>query len=324
MFRKAGEGQQPEFSQSADHPGRDGADAQADEPSPVSRVGWSETQTEPSEAAAATPEAVEQLGDRQPGPRVRRPAPERVLLPSEPVHAIVPDRRRSVPDVSGEPRRKAGTASPLERPPKWAFSAIIDECVGALATLDDSAVQSVGVTSCSAGDGRTLIATALAIANRCDYRSPTILAEFDLSSPSLAARLTLESSPGVAEILRGQASIEDCVQWPFDGLGVLVAGEVGDNEAELLTQLPAADLSEALTLLADVVIIDLPPVGSPGAAVQMAELCEQLILVVRAGKTPIDIIRQTVDPLQPNPLVILNRVVRRGPAWLDRMLGGGR
>lgn len=236
----------------------------------------------------------------------------------------MPERSPSVPIGPGEPRRKAGTASPLERPPKWAFSAIIDECVGALATLDEVAVQRVGVTSCSAGDGRTVIATALAVANRCDYRSPTILAEFDLWSPSLAARLNLASSPGVAEILRGQASIEDCVQWPFDNLGVLVAGDVGGDQAELLTKLPASDLSEALTLLADGVIMDLPPIGRPGAAVQMAELCDQLILVVRAGKTRLEVIRQTVDPLQPSPVVILNRVVRHGPAWLDRMLGGSR
>jgi Mrp family chromosome partitioning ATPase len=187
---------------------------------------------------------------------------------------------------------------------------LTEECSSALSLLGGPAW--VGVTSCMRGDGRTTIATAMALAQGHRYRR-TILFEADIEKPSLVGTLGLRPGPGVAELLRGEAQLRDCIRWTSNALGVVTAGNVGSEPARLHSRLLTLDLVARLRELCDGLIVDLPPFLGPG--VGLARSCPTVVLVIRAGITPIDRVERVGSELD-HPAAILNHVDDPRPRWM--------
>jgi Mrp family chromosome partitioning ATPase len=186
-----------------------------------------------------------------------------------------------------------------------------------------SASRNIGVTSCLRGEGRTTIAMGMAAAAHQAYGRRAILIELDFDAPSLARRLRIDSGPGVAEILRDGASIEECLHTPEDGsAGVLLAGNVDGDSARLLSSLRSSDLVRNLADLCDVVIADLPPLSPIGQASSLAPLFPTVVMVVRSGAAPVNQIRRAVDDLHKSPPVVLNGVASSIPRPLRSLLAG--
>ena len=183
--------------------------------------------------------------------------------------------------------------------------------------------RTIAVTSSLRGEGRSTIATGMAAAAYQAYGLRTILVEFDLERPSLARRLGVESSPGVAEILRDGASIEECLHMPDDeAVGVLVAGDASGDPAGLLSVLGRSSLVRDLGGLFEIVVADLPPLSPAGQAAPLAPQFETTFLVVRSGLAPVGDIRRAVDELVKPPPVIFNGVETSIPKPLRALLAG--
>jgi Mrp family chromosome partitioning ATPase len=207
---------------------------------------------------------------------------------------------------------------------RWVRQEVVEQCAVALASLGGSTLQSIGMTSCVRGEGRSTLATAAAVVQQARFGRKTVLVEFDFEKPSLAEQLGLSQSPGVAEVLSGQASLEQSVQWCGDDLGVLVAGNMSAGVAGVLSQLRTTDLMGQLSQRCEVVVVDLPPLLPAGLDPRMSTLCETIVLVVRAGATPMKNVQRAVSTMDSPPPVILNRITSVGPAWLDGILGGNK
>lgn len=190
---------------------------------------------------------------------------------------------------------------------------LTDECSSALELMGGPAV--VGVTSCIRGEGRSTIAIAMALAQPYRYGT-TVLLEADVEKPSLAATLELQQAPGVADVLEGASSLEETIQWTGESVGVVTAGSAGTDTSALLSRLLRRNLVGELRELADSVIVDLPPFVGPG--VGMARACPRVVVVVRAGSTPLDRLERVAAELD-HPPVIVNRADERLPPWLRRM-----
>jgi Mrp family chromosome partitioning ATPase len=206
----------------------------------------------------------------------------------------------------------------------WVHQDAVEECAAALAAIGGRTLQSVGFTSCFRGEGRSTIATAAAVVQASSYGRKTILVEFDFEKPSLASRLGLATTPGLADSLSGSAPLASCVQWCGDDMGVLVAGDNSRGLPGLLSAVDTSDVFEQLTELCDVIVVDLPPVLPTGLDLRMMARCETIVMVVRAGVTAMKDIRRASETLQSPPPVILNRTTAVGPAWLDSILGGSQ
>jgi Mrp family chromosome partitioning ATPase len=71
----------------------------------------------------------------------------------------------------------------------------------------------------------------------------------------------------------------------------------------------------------EVVVIDLPPISAGSLGVQVAGLCSSVVLVVRAGSTPLRQVQKAAASLERPPAVMLNRIESSMPSWLDRIAG---
>jgi Mrp family chromosome partitioning ATPase len=218
----------------------------------------------------------------------------------------------------------AGAGPPLHVPVNvsWVPSEVAAVCARVSKRLGWGDLPSLGVTSARRREGRSTVAAGLALAQRNVFGRRTVLVELDAIAPSLGATLGLSGGPGLAEAMRGTASISDCIVWEADGLGVLPVGTVDEDAAAFLSRLSRTGLLQDIGQLCDVVVADLPALPPAGPADIVAQLFGAVVLVVRGGSTPLPVVTAAADALMEPPAVILNRVESTLPRWLQRRFGG--
>ena len=209
-------------------------------------------------------------------------------------------------DQIGVATEETRPTRPLPVPPE-----VLESCAGALAGMGGPAVRSIAVTSCHRGEGRSTVALALALLERTTYDRRTLLVELDLERPWLANALGLPDSPGVADVLRDETSVESALRWTDGDLAVLSAGDPRGVPAALLAQVVTGDLLDGLGELFDTLIVDLPPLEGTGSAALVARRCSTPVLVVRAGAAEMRDIKKAAAMFDVPPPILMNGVSPR-------------
>lgn len=166
----------------------------------------------------------------------------------------------------------------------------------------------IGVTSAIRGEGRTTVSVGLAQTLAADLQVPVYLVEADLERPALARHFAIASAPGLAELLRGELPLANVCQRVGENLLVVTSGRVGDDAPRLLHQIATQDPLHAPPTISGVVVADLPPTVNQSYGLMVAKMTDVLVLVVRAGVTPADVVREAITSLKDGPLrgVVLN------------------
>lgn len=175
----------------------------------------------------------------------------------------------------------------------------------------------IGVTSAISGEGRTTVARGLAETLADDLDVPITLAEVDLDRPSLALHYNITPAPGLCEVLREECRLDEVTRAISEKLSVITTGAVGPGSARLLRQLPAHDPFHGPHAPNGVVILDLPPIINHSYSLLAASVADAVVLVVRAGVTPSDVVREAVARLEDKPPqgVVFNGPRSSLPAW---------
>ncbi len=110
----------------------------------------------------------------------------------------------------------------------------------------------------------------------------------------------LRSTPGLVEVLTGEASLDDVMQKdPVSGVHVLVAGGRAPGPAELLASAQMKKLLKTLSESYDLVIIDSAPVMAVSDTRALSRLVDKTVFLVRWADTPREVatagLRQIVD-----------------------------
>jgi Mrp family chromosome partitioning ATPase len=178
-------------------------------------------------------------------------------------------------------------------------------------------LEQLAVTSSVRREGRSTVALGAALVQRNEYGQPTILVELDLESKSQVV-----NAPGIAEVMRGQATLAQCIVPLAPHLGLLPSGNAGDEAGKLLARFRSSTVLHDLRHNGYAVVADLPPLPPFGLADRVADLFSGVLLVVRAGKTPVEVIRAAIDRLDEPPAILLNAKTSAVPRWLRPMVGG--
>jgi Mrp family chromosome partitioning ATPase len=200
-------------------------------------------------------------------------------------------------------------------------SEMVEACSLASLQMGGPTLRSVGVASAIRGEGRTSVALAMAVVQQRDYRRRALLLEMDFDRPSLSHRLAAEAAPGLAELVRGEASLGEVLQPLPDGPTVMTAGAAAGAAARLIVDLMRSGLLQDLSQQFDVVVVDLPPILGSTVAGLAAGLFERTLLVIRAGVTPLPQIREATASLPSEPVILLNGTNTRLPPWIRRLAG---
>ncbi len=154
------------------------------------------------------------------------------------------------------------------------------------------------VTSPTLAEGKTTTAVNLAIVlARAGMK--VVLADCDLRRPRVHQMFNLPMAPGFTSVVMGESPIGTTLHRIPDAghLHVLTSGPIPPNPSEILFHRRTADILDSLADLADIVLLDSPPLLPVTDASVLAGRVTAVLLVAAAGRTRQRQIRRAVELL---------------------------
>jgi capsular exopolysaccharide synthesis family protein len=160
------------------------------------------------------------------------------------------------------------------------------------------------VTSAVPNDGKTMVAMNLAICLAKHTDEKILLLEGDLRKPMVGEHLGIKSLPGLGEWASDNEAITKFI-YRFDDLQlwILPAGSAPENAVNILQSSRFLDLYKQLNTNFDWIIIDAPPLLPMADVSFWSRQADGLLLVVREGATPKNILQKGLETLD-NPRVV--------------------
>ncbi len=150
----------------------------------------------------------------------------------------------------------------------------------------DKPIQLLAVTSALPGEGKSTVASNLAISFAREGRR-VLLVDCDLRRPTQHRRYpSVSNHQGLTDVLSGQIEAVEAIQeTPIPGLALLTSGRPPDDPGRLIESLRLRQLLIDLRKNWDVVVVDTPPVLVVNDALVIARAVDGLALIVESGAT---------------------------------------
>ena len=162
----------------------------------------------------------------------------------------------------------------------------------------ESKPKSIMITSPQPMDGKSTVASNLAISIARGINEHVMLVDCDLRRPSLDKFFGLKSTEGIREYLESGTSVAPyLIKTPIDKLTLLPSGNPPHNPSELLSSDKMRKLILELQERYEdrYIIFDATPAQFSAETTFLASMVESVLLVVRSEKTPRDL---TIDAVE--------------------------
>jgi capsular exopolysaccharide synthesis family protein len=208
---------------------------------------------------------------------------------SLPFLGMVPVIRRT--DLHGEPLLNNGV------PGRFA-EALFSVRTSVLFSSAEEGARSVVVTSTSQGEGKTVVATNLAIA-LAQTGQRVILVDGDLRRPQVHRLFDQPQEPGLSNIIVGSSEPQAALHsTDLPGLFLMTAGHTPPNPADLLGSPRFRELLEKLKGQLDWIVIDSPPVLAVTDASVLAHQVTGVIFVIGTDMVSVGNVTTAIEQLQ--------------------------
>ncbi|MBM4354212.1 MAG: polysaccharide biosynthesis tyrosine autokinase [Deltaproteobacteria bacterium] len=166
------------------------------------------------------------------------------------------------------------------------------------------------VTSPGPKEGKTTVGVNLA-ASAALAGTRTLVVDTDMRRPRVHKLLGIPRRPGMTEFFMGDHSVLKYVRpTRVPGLDVLTCGALSPNPLEIIESKRFAQMADALSQEYDLLVFDSPPLLAVADAKIISSLVDMAVLVVRAGRTSREAMREAREmllPVKPDDVgVILN------------------
>src|SRR2546423_5193656 len=94
---------------------------------------------------------------------------------------------------------------------------MLEACRSANLLMGGPKLSRLGITSTLREEGRTSVTLAFAAVQREDFGRSVIMVDLDLENPTLAQQHDLDPWPGMAEVIRGEARLDQVLQPVAEG-----------------------------------------------------------------------------------------------------------
>ncbi len=154
------------------------------------------------------------------------------------------------------------------------------------------------VTSSIPREGKSFVSLSLARSFAAGG-ARTLLIDADVHRPRLRVSAGVTTEIGLAEALRGEATLEDAiVSDPSGPLKIMIAGRTAGREVDLLSEPAMETLLAELSAQYDRIIIDSPPILAVSDTSLLTRIADQVIYLIRWNSTPRDAVRNGVRLLR--------------------------
>jgi capsular exopolysaccharide synthesis family protein len=171
----------------------------------------------------------------------------------------------------------------------------------------------VGISSPSAGDGKSLVASNLALAF-ASSGNRTLLIDGDVRRGALHSTFGMPVTPGLVEYLHGHAGLDAIVkQTSSENLFLIPRGARNPRAPEMLVSDTMSALILAVRRQFDVVIIDSPPLVAGIDAYALGAAAGAMLIVLRPGVTDRKLAAAKLEIVDRLPIRILGTVLNGVP-----------
>ena len=184
--------------------------------------------------------------------------------------------------------------------------------------------QVLAITSAIPEEGKSVSTANLGLIMGEGGEHRILIVDADFRRTSLARMLGVPSTPGFADVIRGECTLAEALHaTPFPNLKILPAGKVADKSyGELLGHPGTKTVLDGLRAMFDYTFVDTPPVATVSDVCLIAPHCDGVLLVVQMCRTPEPTVQQAVRTLQASNVriigTLLSRFRERGAGYYDR------
>ncbi|MHB1223557.1 MAG: polysaccharide biosynthesis tyrosine autokinase [Gemmatimonadaceae bacterium] len=182
--------------------------------------------------------------------------------------------------------------------------------------LDERGPIRLSVSSPAAGDGKSLVASNLAV-SFAEAGHQVLLVDGDIRRGALHTAFGVPQRPGLADILAGGAARGEALRpTSHRNLTVLPCGRRSRQAPELLSSAGMSELLQQLQATYDVIIVDSPPLSAGVDAFAIGEAAGSMVIVLRAGRTNMRLAHAKLAELDRCPVfamgAVLNSITPKG------------
>ena len=172
--------------------------------------------------------------------------------------------------------------------------------------------QTLAITSARDGEGKSLIASNLAIAMAMETNQTVLLVDMDLRKPSIANYFSLSVDSGLKDYMEQDIKLADILIHPgFKRLVILPGKGRANNSAELLSSPKMAQLVAELKARysARIILFDLPPMLQTDDLKLTSGYFDGILFVLEDGKNNAADIQRAMQLLNPEKIIgtVLNK-----------------
>jgi exopolysaccharide/PEP-CTERM locus tyrosine autokinase len=255
--------------------------------------------------------------------RVVAPDEERRAPRLEPARAAKPVRHSGkTVHVDRDALRRAGLLPPESQERELAdqYRAIKRPLIeAAFGESSEPVAQLIMTASALPGDGKTFTCINLAFSMSIEKDYTVVLVDGDVAKPHISTAFGVDREPGLLDVLADPTLDIESVIIPTDvpRLSLLPAGRRSETATELLASGRMAAVAQQLATLSRnvIVLFDSPPVLLTSEARVLMNLAGQIVLVVKAGVTPQQAVKDAIETIGPgkNIRLVLNQAELSGP-----------
>ncbi len=143
----------------------------------------------------------------------------------------------------------------------------------------------IGVTSVKTGECKSVVSCNLAL-SYSQLNKKVLLIEGDMRLPSIHEICHISVTNGLPEVIAGIVpDYHDVLVKLNDSLDIMAVGQIPPNPAELLASDATRDLFAKLREEYDLIVLDLPPLGTVADAGVIADVVDQYLLSTRVNNS---------------------------------------
>lgn len=170
--------------------------------------------------------------------------------------------------------------------------------------------KTIAVTSAIKGEGKTVTTLNLSWLMATEFGKKVLVIENDLRNPSISSSyLNMGRLSGLIDVIKGDADLRSAInRFEDTSLYFLPARASAKNSSVLMDSQGMRSVLDTVKAHFDYVIVDSPPILPLVDMNILSRMVDGLLLVVKAGSTPKDMVKKAVSALPVKNLmgVVLN------------------
>lgn len=171
-------------------------------------------------------------------------------------------------------------------------------------------LKSVLITSCAQGEGKSVTASLLAATIAHSGSGRILLLDADMRRSSVHGLFHLPLGAGFADLLKRKKKVSETLrETPIPGLRIITAGKADESPSSLLDKAGFREIIQELEVSFDLVVVDGPPLIPVSDPLIISDEVDGTLLVVRAGRTPRDVVTRGIKLLANSRIDLLGVVL---------------